>query len=936
MTQTSPVQADSAHRAPIDLRKSGVDERDSDAPAVIHDELLERLAGDMLASRRAVPLHQLLTHLGQEVVPSQTVLDSLCRELRSQGYLQRALEVAERVVAVAPTAGARRRAATLQSEIDVLEGRTTMEVVSREGWRGPVPGSVLLVMGRSLPDVDTNYARHFHAVASGLVEMGLRAEIVTELGYRATPDAYRTEKVDEIAYHRLPGPVRGETSTEDWLHRYTQKLGTIVRKVRPSALIVGSDFLNVLPALGARDAFDVPVVYDVSGDWDLSWFRRTGEPLGWPSPDELALSSQGLPERFRLRRRREREAWRAASHVVVSSVSSSVRADVQNELEGTDVPTTIVNKDAVGTYATVLEDLGAIPQGLRALAGLRVDSAARTAIVRRAGISRRPLEGHVTLDKPEAVSQIMTDGWSWNGLAPVSMALPMDWWACSGNRSQDFRYQAWKFMGPILRADGDRPGSELLDWCHDRALDWCATVVDGPGGTAMAWYDMALALRAPVLAYLFECALTDARRSAEEVDVLHRAVLAHQRALLAPGAFNAATNHGFYTAIGQVAFARRLIELPGMDDVLEQGHQRLRQVVDQQFAGDGGHREHSPDYHRMLVDSFVDAAEDGLIEDANILALIERSAHVTGWFVRPDGEIEQIGDSMARLVSSRTRSSRDSTTSFIVSRGRLGTAPIEEMLVLPDSGYAIVRSPRPTTGEELSKSAYLTLMAGFHSRTHKHADDLAVTWFDDGAEILIDSGRFGYLDPLPEEHPDRSLGFFYSRPERQYVESTPAHSTVSADGQDHDRRDRKPYGAAAVRGRHEEGVFVVEGEVDHGHWRHHRVVRLTPGLGLDIRDEVEALDGEPHTFTTWWNLPGELTLDDCDHNSVRFGREQRPLLIDAVDGGGQWDAQRARHAPLLGWRSHQDFVLEPCWNVSRSVLSRRHVFETSFRLGSTR
>ncbi|WP_158292561.1 heparinase II/III domain-containing protein [Serinibacter arcticus] len=930
------MRADSAHLLPNEPEGNGADVRPEEVRPQISDRLLEGVAADLLASRRAVPLHQLLAHLGRAAAPSLTTLDLLCRELRSQGYLRRALEVAERVNAVAPTTGARRRVSTLASEIAVLEGGSSTEVVSRDGWRGPVSGSVLLVMGRSLPDVDTNYARHLHAVAVGLAEMGLRAEIVTELGYRATQDAYRSENVDGVVYHRLPGPVRGEASLEDWLHRYSQKLATVVRKVRPAVLVAGSDFLNVLPALSSGDAFDLPVVYDVSGDWDASWYRRTGEPLGWPSPEELALSSQGLPDRFLLRRRRERSARNAVSHVVVSSASSSVRSEVERELGESGVPSTTVDKDPIGTYAQVLESLGAVPQGLRSLVDVRADSTSRVALTRRAETLRRPLEGHVTLDKPEAVAELLSDGWRWNGLHPVSMALPMDWWACSGNRSQDFRYQAWKFMGPVLREDSVRPGTELLDWCHERALDWCATAVDRREGTSMVWYDMALALRAPLLAYLFEHALSDSRRTQPEIDALHRAVVAHQRAFLAPGAFNPATNHGFYTAIGQLAFARRLIELPGMSDVLQQGQQRLRQVVDQQFAKDGGHREHSPDYHRMLVDSFVDAAEDGLIEDESILALIERSAHVTGWFIRPDGEIEQIGDSMARLVASRTRSSRDPATSFIVSRGKSGAPPTEEMLVLPESGYAIVRAPRPTTGEELANSSYLTLMAAFHSRTHKHADDLAVTWFDGGAEILIDSGRFGYLDPLPEDHPDRALGFFYSRPERQYVESTPAHSTVSADGRDHDRRDRKPYGAAVVSGRHEAGVFVVEGEVDHGHWRHHRVVRLAPGLGLDIRDEVESLDGEPHTFTTWWNMAGGLTLNDSDHNSLRFGRDGGSLVVDAVDGGGQWDAQRGRHTPLLGWRSHRDFELEPCWNVSRSVFSRHHVFETSFRLGSAR
>ncbi|GMA32715.1 hypothetical protein GCM10025875_27070 [Litorihabitans aurantiacus] len=460
----------------------------------------------------------------------------------------------------------------------------------------------------------------------------------------------------------------------------------------------------------------------------------------------------------------------------------------------------------------------------------------------------------------------------------------------------------------------------------------------------MAWYDMALAWRAPRLAHLFERSLTQPGRTPQELDLLHRAVVAHQRALLSPSSFNGGTNHGLYTALGQIAFARRLAELPGMTEIAEQGRDRLREVVRGQLAADGGHREHSPDYHRMVVDSLADAIGDELIEDPDLVALVDRAAHVTGWFVRPDGEIEQIGDSPARTVARSTRSRRDPVTDFVVTGGRSGTPPEEESLLLPDSGYAVVRAPRPTTSQELRDASYLTLAGAFHSRTHKHADDLAVTWFDRGRELLVDSGRFGYLDVLPGEHPDRDQGFYYGRPERQYVEGTCAHNTVSADGEDHDRRSRAPYGSAVREVRREGAVHVVTGEVDHGHWRHRRVVRLQPGVRLDVEDEVVSLDGAEHTFETWWNLPGDLELSEPGSAGVHHSGADPAdelvltgggtgLRILAVDGAGRWRTARGEQEPRLGWRSREDYSLTPCWNVSRGVLARHHVFATSFVLG---
>lgn len=933
--------------AASDARTSQADEQESaesdgtggTAPAEFVDEMLQGLASLLLRDRRAVPLHQLLGEGGDLPGLSRTHLEELGRELRTQGYLRRSLDVARLLERQRPDLRASRRVQLIAGELAALEGDSHKSTsgIPAEGWRGAREGSVLLVMGRSMPDVETPYTRHVHALARALTAAGLKVSIATELGFRATGDGYSTEDVDGVTYHRLPGPARGDVPLDAWLRGSSHKLASVVRKVRPGALIAHSDFLNAAPAIECGRAYALPVVYEVNGDWDSSWYRRQQAVLGWPDPDSLALSHQGLPERYVLRRERERAAWADASAVLVTDSRTGLAQEVASVRATSALPVATADDDGIGAHLLLLEALGAVPCGSSAIAGVAVDREARGRLAARAETQRRPLERHITLDLPGSVETTMTTGWSWNGLEPVSLALPIDWEGlCAGNRSQDFRLHAWTFMAAVL-LEFERGGSpELLDWCHDRAVSWCSAVVDEERATAMSWYDMGLALRAPVLAYLFELAVPDSRRTEAEIDVLHRGVVAHQRELMAPAAFNVATNHGFYLALGQIAFARRLAELPAMSVVLDQGRERLRQVAAGQFASDGGHREHSSDYHRMLVDSFVDAIDDDLIDDPETLALIDRAAHVTSWFIRPDGEIEQIGDSPARHVWRGTRSRRDPITYFVASGGERGTPPSAETLLLPEAGYAMVRAPAPTTGQELRESAYLTLMGAFHSRTHKHADDLSITWSDRGSELLIDSGRFGYLDLLPEGHPDRALGFFYSRPERQYVEGTPAHNTVTADGLDHDRRTREPYGSAVRDARRDGDYYLVEGEVDHGWWKHRRTAVVQPGVGLRVRDEMEALDGEEHTFTTWWNLPSELELSEQGANGLLLTRGGQGLRIAGQDTGSAWVVVKGQTEPLRGWRSRSDFELTPCWNVSRSVSAVNHVFETVFAFESDR
>src|SRR5262249_49565488 len=153
---------------------------------------------------------------------------------------------------------------------------------------------------------------------------------------------------------------------------------------------------------------------------------------------------------------------------------------------------------------------------------------------------------------------------------------------------------------------------------------------------------------------------------------------------------------------------------------------------------------------------------------------------------------------------------------------------------LKEAGYAFVRSPQPRATGDFGQAGHLILAAGFHSRTHKHADDLAVIWSDRGHEILIDSGRYGYVDLLPEDSPLRQDGSFYGAPQRRYAESTRAHNTVEADGTDHLRRGRLPFGSAIVDAEERDGFFRLRAKVDHGTWSHERTVIYRPGRWLSI------------------------------------------------------------------------------------------------------
>src|SRR5690606_34472131 len=69
-------------------------------------------------------------------------------------------------------------------------------------------------------------------------------------------------------------------------------------------------------------------------------------------------------------------------------------------------------------------------------------------------------------------------------------------------------------------------------------------------------------------------------------------------------------------------------------------------MLDQQFTPEGVHREHSPDYHRMVLDTLNGLIAVGPAEGAEARAEAREAA--LAWFVYPSGKIVNFGETDSR------------------------------------------------------------------------------------------------------------------------------------------------------------------------------------------------------------------------------------------------------------------------------------------------
>jgi glycosyltransferase involved in cell wall biosynthesis len=553
-----------------------------------------------------------------------------------------------------------------------------------------------------------------------------------------------------------------------------------------------------------------------------------------------------------------------------------------------------------------------------------------------AGARQPALRGWFTIqDIRQSASSIIEDGWRFANFDPVLVAS-IDDWARYGkeHRSWGFHLHAWEFMDPLIREFDVTGQRRWLDEAVRIARGWIEIHRGADDeNDPMAWYDMSQSLRTPrLIALTFRAARIEEMR--DDAVILAEAVAWHLDELHQDRAFNPSNNHGFYTAVSQVHAAKYAWMFPDAKDTAIEGRQRLARMAMSQFAPDGVHLEHSPDYHRMLLNSFELAINDGLIEDEDVKARVQRAAHVLGWMVQPDGTLVQFGDSPETRVVRPEAESIDQQTQYLLSDGERGERPSAELAVFPDGGYAFVRSPRPAGPGTLRDSGYLAFSAAFHSRAHKHADDLNVVWFDRGHQILTDGGRFGYGDLLPTDSPLRREGFYYAAPERQYVESTMAHNTLMLDGRNHERRTRSPYGSGLGECTEHDGVFDLSGRVNHADYIHRRRLVYRPGKELLIKDSVFSQSPDIREGTLWLNVSGHFELERVGEDVVFIAAGEDRVTRLVISGPGRLvEPVRGQTDPMRGWRSRQDRALEPTWSVGFTfTIETRASVDTRLRL----
>lgn len=279
-------------------------------------------------------------------------------------------------------------------------------------------------------------------------------------------------------------------------------------------------------------------------------------------------------------------------------------------------------------------------------------------------------------------------------------------------------------------------------------------------------------------------------------------------------------------------------------DWADEAVRRLDEEVYMQVFSDGSQWEQSPMYHCEvlygLMDSLLHLKRFERLVPKRLEEAVQKMVYALAHWCKPDGHLPCHGDSddidardliaEGALLFGDGKLKRMAQGAFLEDdlwnfgvRGKLAyeamaaVEPEATSIVLADAGNYLIRSGWRADAD------YVRLHCGCMGSGHGHGDQLHVDYFSRGEDVLIDPGRYTYVDS----------------PIRKALKMPSGHNTVCVDGEAFcDYVDTWGYGKMAlpVKGEYRfQGVvnFAVAGHLgylDRGLFATRKVVTLEEGL----------------------------------------------------------------------------------------------------------
>ena len=528
------------------------------------------------------------------------------------------------------------------------------------------------------------------------------------------------------------------------------------------------------------------------------------------------------------------------------------------------------------------------------------------------------LEESTSGDKKDPHTRLdsqLRNGWQTGGGFRLPLTeIPV--WDTYLDHSRNVRYKihSWVMLDTILVVDALSENSEHLELAIGIADDWIQKYIISATKDDFAWYDMAVGQRATKLSYML-------RRLIEldfDEQIIFRFILAshiHLSELLEKDRIAIHSNHGLFQMAGLLSLCQNLPWMKLSEGGTDFSEEILQIMIEEHFAEDGLHLEHSPDYHLYMVNHLQSLIESGWLSEKSesIFSLIKPVLEAAEWMATPEHKVIPIGDTANNVKMTKRWAGYNGNT-------KIGCN------FFPKGGLVINNS---VFGNAINQ---LVFSAQFHSRQHKHADHLNVLYNFNNKPLLVDPGTFTYQ---------------YDIPERMYCESTRSHNTIEIDSLNYSRFRQDCFGSALTMVGKSDNCFIAEGKVVHNRLISHAI----PNNKIHSSDAINVNVSHRRMIV---ERPGFfLAIIDDIHPDLHIRRDTATKLA-AVDDEGKkvcqiqcYDGEsntipsveiRGQTSPILqGWYSKNGRELIENTAIGYPLMAKSQLWVTvfDFKMGKT-
>jgi hypothetical protein len=437
-----------------------------------------------------------------------------------------------------------------------------------------------------------------------------------------------------------------------------------------------------------------------------------------------------------------------------------------------------------------------------------------------------------------------------------------------GDRQWRQKFQQLRYVMALMYRWQDTRQAKYRHRAIQLVRSWIAANPRRHPASSSAWKDQVTAWRAMTLVCMAEML--------PRLRWLDAAIRLHGEVLAEPSFYVVTGNHALNQSLGLLDVSCYL----GRKDWQGTASRRIDRFVTSAIDTQGVSDEQAVKYDRYDYDRFVLARDHLLrcgLRAPAAFGRVERIPAFLAQATRPDGHYETIGDSDDH--SSRPISG--TPAEYAASLGKRGSVP-STTVALYRRGYAFGRTGWGDAGRSFEEEMFFSLRYGPGLLHHGHDDSGALTYFGNGAQLLVDPG-----------YGDQNSSLWH-----RFFVSRPAHDVVVAHGVTSAPTRSSVLQRGSIKARSVDLVVAVR--VYPGVTMRRRVI-FSRQLGyLIVEDTMSA--AAAHSYSQLWHLTERarpLTVGSRTWTRQADGN----LLIQQLITGGVTRRHTGEVGPIQGWIS---------------------------------